>query len=188
MTVFCRRTLLFLIALAGCTSPEPTYYTLTPVPGVARGGAPRVVELRRIGLAGYLDRADVVHGRQGVQLQIANNERWGEPLGDMISRVLAENLTERLPGTTVYNAAGSISADPDATVEIDVQRFDADASLRVDLLAQVAIERRGSHRAETTRTVRLSQPASGSSTAALVTAMSTALGRLADTVAGLLRR
>jgi uncharacterized lipoprotein YmbA len=188
MRAFRQGALLLMVALAGCTSPEPTYYTLTPVPGAARGGAPRVVELRRIGLAGYLDRADVVYGRQGVQLQIANNQRWAEPLGDLIGRVLAENLTERLPGTTVYSAAGSISADPDATVEVDIQRFDAGANGRVDLLAQVAVERRGSHRAEAARTVRLSQPVSGSSTPALVTAMSAALGQLGDAIAGMLRR
>jgi uncharacterized lipoprotein YmbA len=188
MSTLPRRALLLLAALAGCTSPEPTYYTLTPVPGTPRGGAPRVVELRRIGLAGYLDRADVVHGRQGVQLQLGNNERWGEPLGDMIGRVLAEDLTGRLPGTTVYSAAGSISAEPDATVEVDIQRFDADSAGRVDLLAQVAVERRGSHRAETARTVRLSQPAAGSATPALVMAMSGALGQLADAIAGMLRR
>jgi uncharacterized lipoprotein YmbA len=188
MKIVCRSALLLLLALAGCTSPEPTYYTLTPVPGVAHGGAPRVVELRRIGLAGYLDRADVVYGRQGVQVQIANSQRWAEPLGDLIGRVLAENLTERLPGTTVYSAAGSISAEPDATVEVDIQRFDANSSGQLDLLAQVAIERRGSHRAEAARTVRLSQPISGSGTPAQVTAMSAALGKLADTVAGLLRR
>ena len=39
-----------------CGSPSPALYALRPVSGVPRAGGPRVVQLRPIGLARYLDR------------------------------------------------------------------------------------------------------------------------------------
>ncbi len=36
--------------LAGCASPNPNLYAIATVPGVAQGGAPRVIVLRGVGL------------------------------------------------------------------------------------------------------------------------------------------
>ena len=62
-----RRAVLLGVLAASCASPEPTYYTLAPVPGASvpgapasgasgsalpAGGGPRTVQLRRPGLAG----------------------------------------------------------------------------------------------------------------------------------------
>lgn len=150
-----RRALLVALGAAGCKSPEPAYFTLAPVPGTPTPGGPRLVELQRPGLAGYLDRPGIVRADNSYQLKVADAERWGEPLGDLIGRILSENLSQRLPGSSVFTTAGAISAPPDARIELDVQRFDADVSGSVVLLAQVAVSRgRGSP--ATTQTVRLS--------------------------------
>ena len=174
------------LALSGCASPEPAYFTLAPVPGTPRSGGPKLVELQRPGLAGYLDRPGIVRANSAVQLNVAANERWGEPLGDLIGRILAEDLNQRLTGSSVFTTAGSISAQPDARIELDVQRFDADASGAVVLLAQVAVSR-GRRANAATRTVRLTQRPAGPATRDLVAAMSTVLGGLADTLAAMLR-
>ena len=174
------------LALAGCTSPEPAYFTLAPVPGAAAPGGPKLVELQRPGLAGYLDRPGIVRADSAVQVKVATAERWAEPLGDLIGRILAEDLNARLPGSSVFTTAGSISAQPDARIELDVQRFDADASGTVVLLAQVAASR-GRGGSAATRTVRLTQVPASPATRDLVAAMSTVLGGLADAVAGMLR-
>ena len=44
----------------------------------------------------------------------------------MMSRILVQELNQRLPGSTVYGDSGAISTPPDATVEINLQRFDLD--------------------------------------------------------------
>ena len=229
-----RRTVLLGLLAASCTSPEPAYYTLAPVPSPSAiprsdvgegsrsgppdgldadgassaegrssakpsprqgatgsaapaGGGPRTVQLRRPGLAGYLDRPEIVRGSGPYQLRVAGTERWGESLGDLIGRVTAENLSTRLPAATVFTEAGSITADADATVELDIQRFDADASGQVLLLAQAAVQR-GREREDTrTRTLRLTATPASGSTADLVAAMSQALGQLADEVVEMLR-
>ena len=183
-----RLALLIALALAGCSSPEPAYYTLAPVRGAGQGGGPALVELRRPGLAGYLDRPEIVRANSAYQLRVAGGERWGEPFGDLVARILAEDLNSRLPGTSVFTSAGSISAEANATVELDVQRFDADATGQVILLAQVAVTRGRARGNSAARPVRVTVTPTSGSTADLVAAMSAALGQLADQVAGMLRR
>ena len=175
------------LLLAACSSPEPSFYRLAPVRGAVQGGGPALVELRRPGLAGYLDRSEIVRSNTPYQLQLKGGERWGEPFGDMVSRVLAEDLNARLPGTSVFTSTGAISIDPAATIEMDVQRFDADPSGQVQFLAQVAVTRRHDRARTTARAVRVSvTPASGSTTD-YVAAMSNALGQAADQIAAMLR-
>lgn len=176
------------LALAACSSPEPSYYTLAPLPGAVQGGAPALIELRRPGIAGYLDRSEIVRSNSPYQLRLNGGERWGEPFGDMVARVLAEDLHNRLPGTTVFTSTGGISADTGARVEIDLQRFDADASGQVQLLAQVAVTRRNNRETATAESLRIAVPVSGSTTRDYVQAMSQALGQMADRVAAQLRR
>lgn len=182
---------LFGLALAGvvaaCASPDPAYYTLAAVPGVPKPGGPRQVELRRIGLAGYLDRSEIVRANSAYSLRLNGAERWGEPFGDLIARILAEDLNTRLPGTSVFTSAGSITAEADATIEMDVQRFDADASGQAVLLAQVAVSRGRARASAETRVIRIVVQPASPSTADLVAAMSKALGQLADAVADMLR-
>ena len=174
------------LLLASCRSPEPSYYTLAPAPGLARSGAPKLVELRRPGIAGYLDRPEIVRSNTDYRLQINGGERWAEPFGDMTARVLAEDLQRRLPGTSVFTSSGAISAETGAKVELDLQRFNADPSGQVQLLAQVAITRGGGN--PRARTIRVTTRPAGPSTADYVAALSQALGQAADQIATLLRR
>jgi len=189
MTV--RRRHLLGLALAGlvpaCSSPEPAYYTLAAVPGTPQPGGPRQIELRRIGLAGYLDRPEIVRASSAYSLRLNGAERWGEPFGELVARILAEDLNQRLPGTSVFTSAGSITAETDATIEMDLQRFDADANGEAVLLTQVAVSRGRARASATTRVVRLTVRPASPSTPDLVAAMSTALGQLADALATTLR-
>jgi uncharacterized lipoprotein YmbA len=185
-----RRDLIALLLLApvACSSPNPALYTLAAVPGPEQHSAVRSVELRRIGLAGYLDRGEIVRSAAQYRLDIASNDRWGEPLGSMLDRVFTENLVQRLPGTAVFTESGAITTRPDRIVEIDVQRFDADASGTVVLLAQVAVRREDARIPGTAETVRLTSTPASPATRDLVAAMSAALGKLADMVASRLAR
>ncbi len=174
-------------SVAACTSAEPAYYTLAAVPGVARPGGPAQVELHRVGLAGYLDRSEIVRASSAYSLRLNGSERWGEPFGDLVARILAEDLNTRLPGTSVFTSAGSITAEADATIEMDVQRFDADAAGQAVLLAQVAVSRGQARASAVTRVFRLAVQPATPKTTDLVAAMSAALGQLADGIATMLR-
>jgi uncharacterized lipoprotein YmbA len=183
-----RRVLLLtplVLAAARCASPDPAIYTLRAVPGVTNSGGPSAIKLARPGLAGYLDRSEIVRDSAANRLALRSGERWGEPLGDMIGRVLAEDLSQRMTGSSVFTEAGSISVDPAATIELDIQRFDLDASGTVILQAQVAVEPGRSHDPLGTRSIRLTLPPASDSTSDLVAAMSALLGQLADQIAGM---
>ena len=181
-----RRRLLLLLAAAvpaGCASPNPTLYVLAPQPGTPEPGGPRTVELREIGLARYLERSQIVRSSEGYRLDVLSNEWWGEPLGAMLSRVLVQELTQRLPGSTVFAESGAITANAGATVAVNIQRLDADATGAVVLIAQAEVK----VAATATRNIQLTVPPATPGTAGLVAAMSQALGQLADTIAGMLR-
>jgi uncharacterized lipoprotein YmbA len=179
-----RRRLLLLLAgvPAGCASPNPTLYVLAPQPGTPLTGAPRSVELREIGLARYLDRSQIVRSSEGYRLDVLSNEWWGEPLSAMLSRVLVQELTLRLPGSTVFAESGAITLTAVETVAVNIQRMDADATGAVLLIAQIAV----SGKANAMRDVRLVVPPAAPGTGGLVEAISRAVGQLADAIAGLL--
>jgi len=184
-----RRGLIALaLAVSGCVSPEPAFYTLAAAPGASQPGAPRLVELRRPSVAGYLDRSEIVRGdTDPYRLDVRAGERWGEPFSAMLGRVLAEDLNQRLPGSTVFTAQGSLSPDPQARIEVDVSRFDLGTSGRVILRAQVAVSRPHGGGVPRARTVQVEATPASTATTALVAAMSQALGHLADAIAAMLR-
>jgi uncharacterized lipoprotein YmbA len=177
---------LLLALLAGCSSPNPDLYTLAAVPGAQAHIAAHAIELRRIGLAGYLDRPEIVHSSAAFRLRLSDNERWGEPLGGMLDRVFAEDLVERLPDTAVFTESGAVSTAPDLTLEVDVQRFDEEADGTLVLLAQVALRHGDAQRAADARTLRLTEKPGSALTREQVAAMSRALAALADAVVTML--
>jgi uncharacterized protein len=180
-----RRAMLLLVGLAAaCTSPNPTLYTLAALPGTLQPGAPRLIELRGVAVARYLERSQIVRSSEDFRVEVSGREWWGEPLDAMLGRVLVQALSDRLPGSTVFAENSAISATPDSTVGINVQRLDTDHSGAVILLAQVAVTGRNA----ATRSIRLSVPPPSPDTPGLVNAMSIAVGQLADIVAGMLTR
>ena len=181
-----RRGVLALLALlpAACTSPNPNLYTLAVVPGPLRAGAPARIELRLIALAHYLDRTQIVRSSEDFRLDVSSNDWWGEPLDSMLSRVLVQELAQRLPQSTVYGENGAITAAPDATVELNVQRMDADRNGTVVLLALAAVTLQD--HVTQARNLRFAVPTPSAGTAGLVAAMSTAVGDLADAIATML--
>ncbi len=178
-----RRTLLLLAAApAACASPNPNLYTLAVVPGPGRPGAARTIELRAIALARYLERSQIVRSSEDYRLDVLGNDWWGEPLDAMLARVMVQNLTQRLEGSTVFAENGAISGIPDATLGINIQRMDQNRAGAVVLVAQVSVTRRAS--VARTITVTVSPPIPG--TPGLVAAMSDAIGQLADQTAAML--
>jgi uncharacterized protein len=182
------RMLLWAALLAGCSSPNPDLYTLAAVPGPIVHTPAHTIELRRLSLPGYLDRPEIIRSAAQYRLRVTVNDRWGESLSGMLARVFTENLVQRLPGATVFPETGAISVQPDVVLEVNIQRFDADAAGAVVLLAQIAVRRETGHASEIARSVRLTATPRGAGTQELVASMSADLGELADVAARLLGR
>jgi uncharacterized lipoprotein YmbA len=168
--------------LSGCTaSPPAALYTLAATPGTPQHSRKMGIELRRIGVAGYLDRPEIVRSTQDFRLHLNDADHWGEPLGGMLDRVTVENLVRRLPDAAVFAESGAISTKPDLVLEIDIQRLDADPDAGMVLLAQVALRPDG--KTATAATHRIAVPFTAGTAQAHVAAMSAALGQLADYIA-----
>jgi uncharacterized lipoprotein YmbA len=164
-------------------SPDPVFYVLAARPGAALATRRLVVELRRPSLPGYLDRQHIVRRATAERLDLGGDERWGAPLQDLVGTTLADDLSARLPGSTVFVEPGAISAPADFRVEIEISRFELGERGAVELDAKVAVR---SHAAEQSPAVRRYEFAStpeSRDTASLVASMSEVLARLADGIA-----
>lgn len=176
-----------LPVLAGCRSPDPSLYSLVVPPGPALPGGPRIVALRDVSLAGYLDRLQIVRSSEDFRLTVSANDWWGEPLGGMLTRVLTAALAQRLPRSSVVGSDTAISVTPDVTVEISIQRLDSNGAGAVTLAAQIAAGQRTGRRAPVVRSFATDVPQEGTDARSFVAAASIAVGRLADAAAGLLQ-
>ena len=178
-----------LLTIAACgSSKEPALYALESRPGSPAQGGPKLVELRRPAIAGYLDRENIVTKVQNYRLDVNTGERWAEPLGDMVGRVLSRDLSSRLTDTQVILENGAVSAVPDATIAVIVQSFDELGDGKVRLIAQVVVESSAPPHDSKVQTYELSAQQSGSNTEALVATMSALLGDLAERIAVTVRQ
>jgi uncharacterized protein len=175
------------LAVAACsTSPPATLYTLVPRPGQRVERALPPVTVRTVDVPKYLDRPQIVRYRNSVELATHDLERWGEGLDGMVTRVLVEDLSLRLPATQVTMAAGTLAAQAERSVAVDLARFDADPGGTAVIEARWTIRRSGG--AEPVRLERIAVPTKGDDPAALVSALSDGLAQLADRIAGALAK
>jgi uncharacterized lipoprotein YmbA len=182
----CRLAVLGLLTvIAACSSPSPVLYTIAPVQGRVQPGGPKVIVLQQISTAHYLERSQIVRSSENYRLDVMSNDWWGESLSAMLSRVLTEELGQRLPQSTVIGETGAVSASPDATVELNVQRLDEDASGNVILQAQASVSFKG-RPGPVLRSFRFVVTPPAADIQGEVTAISTALGQLADGIASML--
>ncbi len=172
----------------GCgVSPPSTFYALSAESGTAQPSPVHTLKLRRPAIAGYLDRQVIVKTVVDHRLGLVDTDRWAAPLDEMLGRVLAQDVEQRLAGSVVFTEDGAITADANLTLEVDVRRFDVGDGGKVNLVAEVALEKGDAHASVGTRTVELQQVPRCPTTQALVAAMSDLVGKLADVIAALAR-
>src|SRR6185312_14489708 len=117
---------LLLLTLAACASSPPTrFFALDPVPGgggAADHTAGKAVKIDAVHIPPALDRNSMVRGESDNQLQISSQDRWAGDLGEMIRRVLTQDLASRLPGGMVI--APDSPAPPSARgLVVDILTF-----------------------------------------------------------------
>jgi uncharacterized lipoprotein YmbA len=185
MIVARRAVLVLAAAFTACSSPSPVLYTIAPVQGQVQTAAPKVIALQQISIARYLERSEIVRSSENYRLDVMANDWWGEPLGAMLSRVLIEELGQRLPQSTVVGETGAVSVSPDATIALNMQRLDEDASGNLVLQAQASVNFKG-RPAPVLRNFRFVAVPPAPGIQGEVSAISTAVGQLADGLASIL--
>lgn len=172
--------------LAACSSPSPVLYTIAPVAGRVQSGGPKVIAVQQISMARYLERSEIVRSSENYRLDVMSNDWWGESLGAMLNRILIEELGQRLPQSTVFSESGAVTASPDATIELNFQRLDKDAAGNLVLQAQSSINFKGRRGGPALRSFRFVVTPPAGDIQGEVTAISIAVGQLADGLASML--
>jgi uncharacterized lipoprotein YmbA len=171
-----------LLLLASCSAtPPPRLFTLAPRPATPTRPFSDTIAVKRVEMAKYLDRQQIVSYRDAYELQYSEFVIWGENLSDMVTRVLAENLSERLPHSQVYLSAGPFAdATADVTINTSIDKFDPDAAGVIVLAAQWAAHRQD--RPDQIHSEQIRVTPSSKDPTSQVAAMSDALGQLADRI------
>ena len=154
MKVLLRRlkyvSIIFLsLALTGCLggqSPPTNFYMLSPLsPSKAETSSASTEARIHIGLetvvvAEYLNRSEIVVNLDNTIYQLADFNKWAEPLSDNLTRVLEENLTKLLQNDSINVSLASESSIPfDYRLEVDVLRLDGNLGDQVTLVTQWAL-------------------------------------------------
>jgi uncharacterized lipoprotein YmbA len=160
------------------------YYLLTSLPGDDPGAPPAspalAVGLGPITLPSYLDRIQIVRREQPNQLAFSDRQRWGQPLDEGFTRVLADDLVILLGSKAVFRSPWRVRDTLDYIVEIDVTRFEVvAASRRAELQARWRIRDPRTRALVDDSASELERPLADESTAAGVAAMSDAVADLA---------
>jgi uncharacterized protein len=76
----------------------------------------------------YLDTLDIVERVGANELKPNPDAQWGERLSIDATRVVAENITARLPSVEVIMLPSRAHRMPDYDVEVDLTRFESEAA------------------------------------------------------------
>jgi uncharacterized lipoprotein YmbA len=178
--------LVITLLAAGClgSSAPPRFYVLTAVDGpVVSGERAPSVAVGPVSLAGYLDRPQIVTRPAADKIDVAEFDRWGEPLRDAIARVLAEDLSRQLPAARISMFPWRGLEAVQYQVVVEITRFDGPAAGDTALEARWSILDAASGKEAAAKTTRLAEPAGGVGYSMTVSAMSRAVGALSREIA-----
>jgi uncharacterized lipoprotein YmbA len=140
-----------LMVIAGCgSSPTVNYYTLHTIDTrLAQDDEDSpILALGALRMPEYLNRSQMVTRGPGAEIIVDEFNRWAEPIGEAIHRVLAGNLDVMLDSMVVVAYPTSGVLDIDYRLVGRFGRFDADQNGKVVLEVQWGI-------ADSAGTVRL---------------------------------
>jgi uncharacterized protein len=170
------------------------FFILTPAPPIQHS-SPRcspastgpAVGVGPITLPGYLDRQELVSRTTANRLDVAENNRWAEPLGDNLGRILAQNLSALLGTDNVSLYPWPSDLRPAYQVEIEVLRFEPDSARSAELTARWILRDVPTRAILGVKESELTEPLNGPSTEESVAALSELLGKLSCEIVEALR-
>ena len=181
----------FALAATGCLGrgAPPRFYVLAPLSApvaTAADSRPVTIGVGPVRLPGYIDRAPIVTRRGAEEIDVAELERWGEPLAEGVPRTIADNLAALMPAERIALFPWSGSRAIQYQVVIEVTRFDGPLGGVVVLDARWRIIGPG-RRDLDERRFTVGEPTAAPTYPALVAAMSRVLGGLSREIAAILK-
>lgn len=184
------RSLLLVLALAGCaSSPATRHYTLSaPVPPETRAGTPAglAVSVGPVAIPAVVDRPQIVTALGPNEVWPDEFNRWASPLADGVGLAVVGHLAVALPSPNVVLLTQSADGPAQTQVAIEIQRFDSVPGSHALLDALVTVRNASTGRVVVTRTT-VREPSPDRSYDALVAAHSRAVARLSADIATAIR-
>lgn len=179
--------LLSSIILSGCFggfSPNANFYTLSAddrVEIVPVSQKKISVQIQKVSIPDYLSQPQIVTLNKN-KVEIKKNEfnRWGAPLGDIIQRTLAADISAMLPKAKV-KMAGEVYVPENYNIEVNISRLDGTWDDVATLEGWWQITDKNGNQLTSSRTY-LTTPLGGENYVALVEAESALIAGLAQEV------
>jgi uncharacterized protein len=131
-----------IVACAGGSSAPTQFYMIDPVTPTSEGktrlmGRPAVlISLGPVEIPEYLNRPQIVTHLNGTAYHLDEFHQWLEPLGETLTRVIAENLSEMLDDQRIDVLSMARSIETDYSVNIQILRFDGAPGKEMVLIAR----------------------------------------------------
>jgi uncharacterized protein len=182
--------LLLLALIDGCsTSPRATFYTLSatpPLESVQTATPPISIAIDAITVPELVDRPQFVLRTGATQVTIDEFARWADPLRSQISRVLAADIGQAMPGALVSGYAQHPDNPESYRVRVDVQSFESVPGEMATIVVLWSVRPPKQGATITGRTIA-HEPARASGYDALVDAHSRALATVSIEIASAIR-
>lgn len=185
---------LAVVCLLGCGTSAPIrYYTLSALgsPGESIPVQPpkaATIGVGTITIPDVIDRTQIVTHPGKHELLIAESDRWGGSLRAESTRVLVENLSQRLPGRQIIPLMGGLRIPVDFQIAVEILRWEGSLGGRVSLKAVWVILGDGGRKPLRIGQTQAEEPTGGAGYDALVAAQSRTLVALSRDLAAELDR
>lgn len=125
--------LISTLAILGCSSPQPHFYTLgaSPILPASQAAKKTRIMIGPVNLPGMVDRPQLVAQNANNIVQVYEYHRWANTLKGDVSDVIASNVAQALAISNVWSFSQSTQANFDYQVLIDVQNIDTKLGDRV---------------------------------------------------------
>jgi uncharacterized lipoprotein YmbA len=180
--------------LHGCGISEPIrYYQLSSLPGADKQGTVEgnkrgtIIGIGPVDIPRYVDRFQIVTRSAPNVVDLAEYDRWAEPVQTDVKRVLVENVSQLLAGEQAAVIFWDEGLPLDYQVRIEVTRFDFERSGEAILNARWNIVGKDDREALVLKTSRFTQTAPPDDFALMVGAMSRNLESLSQEIVSTLK-
>lgn len=189
-----------VLGLGACAGTPPSHFFLLgpPAQEVGQASSPAAPQPAKPGapllfvdpviVATYADRSQMVTRQADGQVGFAEFQVWAEPIGNLITTTLVDDIGRRLGPDRVMATPPRLDFDAPYRLTVDVLRFDVDAQNRAVVDARWTLLRSPDGRLVTTRRQQVTEPvADPMSYPARVAAFRRALDALADDIGQAIR-
>lgn len=182
--------ILATLALASCgTSPKTHYFTLAVIPAGAQGttAITSPVTVAAVHVPPSLDRLEMVRRTGANTVDVSSQDRWSAPLGDMVQRVLSQDLAARLTRDKLV-PPDSPAPPHTAQIVLSIAQFGPTGGGVVVLDGSWSLLDHDRDAPILRRTIDLKMDSSTGDGSGQAAAMSQLLGQLATRMAGILAK